>query len=279
MTTSNESRPVLQTSGGTGTEWGFGYWASWTECPKKARFDSQREKSAGLSGSFGRDVGTVVHAYLEMFYRAAMEDRTDKLPTLIEFTDPSELPEDYKQKVYKEADRVFNGYREAHTPDEFTEILAVEELIELRNWLHFPVFTLRPDMVIRCDEDNACALGLVPGVYTVDFKNWGRHGAMDALYCEYDMRFQVYTAAYKETFPTDYRGNLTFANYKTKELDFQRFVLNVEDVDMKRVIEFSSQAVEARGRNLETPIGNPLKCLDWTRNSKCPYFLTSCKGI
>jgi hypothetical protein len=280
-------KPILQTISNTGTDRGYSFWTQWLDCTKKAALSQENPQARGLSGKEPIDVGVVTHALLERWYKRAMKeggDAADCMDTaVIKWTDPTEFPASYKERVYQEADRLFQAWRRHHDPLEYGRPFSVEKKYTVTDFYNWDRFTIRPDIVFDVTDAAAKASNLPRGgLYSADFKTWGREGSFDLLYSLSDLRFHCYMEAFvraDQSHADRYRGNIVMAIHRGREPVFRRYFLKYEDYNGDRVKALTTQTAKARERALkgDHTIDNR-HCVHYTRFEKCRFFGKECPG-
>lgn len=282
---------TIQSIGSTGTPQGWGSYFDWGGCERAAWLSANQEEKPGLSGVFGLDVGTVGHAYLEMYYRRAMESAAsaDRIDTnLIRWVDPAETDPTYQEKVYKEAERCFRAYRANHPPREFGKPRAVEQGYVLPSFFGYQA-TFRPDLEICLTENQAVTKGLPgKGWYTVDHKFLAQEKRDELQRLHADLRFTAYNMMYKQHFPRrTYHGAIVNIVRKTKEVAVTREFISYPGVEDQRRLRhalelFAARRAEAKRRSSEyfgassKPLANPYHCVG--PYSICEFFKKECPG-
>lgn len=255
----------------TGTRFGYSYWTGFLDCGR-ANLLGVKHRTPGLSGSEGMDVGTVVHALLAMWYKG---EATSFIPL--------QGTNEYETDVLNEAFRIFRAYTSDHDRLEFGEPLFIEELFRVKDFYHWPVYHIRPDIVFNVTDAVAeeMKLSAGPGLYSVDFKNWGRHAKYDGLYSKWDLRFHCYMEAMKRALPEElsqhYKGNIVFGNFKLKEVDFKRWDLPYTSLAVQRVEALTLASFDARREALRGKVDNR-HCVSYMRDSKCRFLHVHCGG-
>lgn len=207
---------------------GFHHYLSYGQCPKRATLYAQRDEQEArtLPSSDGLLIGTLGHAYAELYYSGAVFEAEDVIFT------PTVRPD-----ALKEAQRVWSAYAERHSADEFDEILSIEEKLEgaaIDKVVGVP-YTMKADLIIRLNSQQAAdrlvkfrpsLAGIKPGVYGVDHKFLARRNSnMDVKYAN-SLQFVGYQLAWNALRPEQaVDGWIVNTVIKTKEVQFHSILV------------------------------------------------------
>lgn len=185
---------VIQ-EGGSGS--GVGYWRRWSLCPRKAWLSEQADENTSVEEKpVPNDralVGTLVHAYLELWREGVIND-----PEEVEFT----ARFDIKEEVLAEAMRLAKWYFANCTRDGLGRVVATEFRFENPETIKITPFTGLIDLlvevqdVVEFNKVNDCTL-IQPGYYIVDYKTTSAFGQNDTMRWSLDPQPTAYMMALK----------------------------------------------------------------------------------
>lgn len=168
----------------------------------------------------------MLHAFCELYYTGHEFDEGEII-----------FMPDQQHQYYLEACRVWGQYKEKFRPDEWGEILAIEEVIdspEVADLLGVPKYTTKADVVCRLGERECsnfrdhfkCKFDIEPGVYGVDHKFLKSTPSNLGYKYPNSLQFVGYQLAWNLTHPEQpLSGWITNITIKTKETKhFRMFI-------------------------------------------------------
>lgn len=148
------------------------------KCPRSVYYDNLRAEARAdsslpvLVGTNGSLIGTLCHAYAEMYSQGHEFEPTD-----VEFWCPDgyTFPDDFED-LYFEAARIFDAFKKKFRPGLGGTLLHAEKFFEYENDVNpAKPLTARIDAIFRFDS-TLNDLGMDPGTYIVDYKFLSQFG-------------------------------------------------------------------------------------------------------
>jgi len=280
--------PLKQSLAGTGTPYGWSYWAGWVNSCERASLLKERSKvREGPSGRLRLDIGTAFHALAKRYYTLELDELTDE--TLV-WVNAYDTPADYFEEVVQKANRVFRQYRVKHRPEEFGRTLAAEKTYWLKDWNGVSDFTFQPDLEVYMTEEKAQEVSpfAKEGIYLVDHKVRARNYANALELMRDDLRFHVYNMAYydDQIYESDrppFRGTIINNVYDVKEVYTRRIYIPFPTPQpiverLKGTLQRAMQTREAclpHKESIEDVTFKP-NCVTW--QGRCPHLDNGCRG-
>ena len=226
-----------------GTRYGSTLYKTGLTCGKKAAYYAEQYEISSGKGNGGNEdgalaIGTYFHKFMEL-YHGGRVDETMAIRT-------SDISD---SNAATEAFRLFGYYASQINPDYYGKVVSTEDKIDETHPRWSAVcqavggvpFTLKPDMVVDCDDSAIARLGSRgialpgPGRYMVDFKTRGRRDSLAQLKYEMDLQVLAYPVAYNAVAEGSgeplVRGMILCEIYKTKQPDIAFFYVQTATGD------------------------------------------------
>ncbi len=197
-----------------GTEHGLSAYETLVECPRKHYLASTVRAQSGPQLFGGQsEVGTWMHAFLELFYRGSPVD-----PAQVMFSVDG-MPIPYDAECRLKAIQTMRVYAERYSAFEFGRPLAIERAFSnvtltsgrdpVAEATGLPVYTWRPDMIVtvtaeiadgiranRGPSNDSVGCLIRPGTYMVDHKTLSANRDDSIARYEHSLQFMLYQVAH-----------------------------------------------------------------------------------
>lgn len=197
-------RPVTHTiKKQKGSGFGLSYWGRWSGCGKAAHLEAAAEDNAGDSIPSYFQIGSAYHGFKELYYLRGANRPFET--SAVQFSDV--IDDEWRA----EGERLFRYFRANHAPDEWGDILHVEDIFDLENSLELlgiPKYTYQPDLVIKTTRKSVKNLKESRGIelepnkiYLIDSKTQSSWQGVDVDRFIYSHQRTAYMVAYNHGKP------------------------------------------------------------------------------